>query len=85
MHAVVSVEVLRPYVLSVSFADGACREIDLEPLLYGEMFEPLRDPAAFSKAAVDPVLGTVVWPNGADPSPEYLYEAEMDTSDRPDG
>jgi hypothetical protein len=47
--------------------------VDIEPLLYGEMFEPLRDFARFAEVTVDPELGTVVWPNGADLSPEFLY------------
>lgn len=72
MDVVVGVTVPRLYFLDVAFADGARREVDVEPLLYGEMFEPLRDPALFRSVAVDTVVGTVVWPNGADISPEYL-------------
>jgi len=37
------------------------------------VFEPLRDPAYFAKLRVDPELGTVVWPNGADLDPDVLY------------
>lgn len=77
---VVAVRVAKPFVLEVTFADGVCRQVDVEPLLSGEMFEPLRDPELFSQAAVDPVLGTVVWPNGADLSPEYLREAGTEAS-----
>lgn len=68
------VYVVRPYVLDVSFEDSAQRTVDVSPLLYGEVFEPLRDPAFFARAEVDLVLGTVVWPNGADISPEYLRD-----------
>jgi Protein of unknown function (DUF2442) len=75
MHTVARVEVLRPYVLAVTFEDGARREVDVEPLLTGEMFAPLRDRQLFGQVTVDPVLGTVVWPNGADLSPEFLYES----------
>lgn len=78
MDIVVAVKVNEPYIIEVTFADGAQRRVNVEPLLYGEMFEPLRDPALFSQAAVDPVLSTVVWPNGADLSPEYLRQAEAD-------
>ena len=38
------------------------------------MFEPLLDPTYFAKLTVDPVLGTIVWPNEADIAPETLYE-----------
>ena len=70
---VTSVTVLRPYLLDIEFSDGEHRCVDVADLLWGEMFEPLREPALFDRAFVDPVLGTVVWPNGADLSPEFLY------------
>ena len=72
LDVVTKVKVLRPYVLSVLFADGQRREVDITGLLEGEVFKQLRDPAYFAMAAVDPVLGTVVWPNGADLAPESL-------------
>lgn len=72
MDAVVSVRVIRPYVLALVFADGSTGEVDIEPLLFGEIFEPLRDPDRFTQAGIDDVFGAVVWPNGADISPEWL-------------
>jgi hypothetical protein len=65
----------RPYVIEVTFTDGSVREIDLEPELYGEVFEPLKDPEFFARFAVDPELGVLTWPNGADFAPEFLYHA----------
>ncbi len=76
LQSVTEVRVLRPYVLEVRFEDGAVRRVNVEPLLFGEVFEPLRDPEFFSKVSVDPELGTIVWPNGADLSPEFLYSPE---------
>ena len=76
MDVVVEVKVVEPYVLDVTFADGNTRRVDVAPLLHGEMFEPLRDQAVFAAVSVDPVLGTVVWPNGADLSPEFLRRGE---------
>ena len=73
MVIVTKVRVIGPYSLEVTFADGTCREVDLEPKIWGVVFEPLRDPAFFAQATVDHELGTVVWPNGADFSPEFLY------------
>lgn len=75
MHVVTAVEVVRPYLLLVTFADGERREVDIEPLLHGEVFEPLRDPATFAAVSVDAELGTITWPNGADVAPEYLRAA----------
>jgi hypothetical protein len=71
---VTEVRVLRPYVLEVHFRDGVCRRIDLKDELWGEVFEPLKDPEMFAAATVDHEIGTVVWPNGADLAPEFLYE-----------
>jgi hypothetical protein len=74
---VTEAQVLRPYVLELTFTDGTRGEVDEEPELYGEVFEPLRDPAFFAQGTLDPVIGTVVWPNGADSSPEFLYARQM--------
>lgn len=72
---VMTVEVLSDYRLRLSFTDGAVGDIDLGDELWGEVFEPLRDPALFRQVKVDPELGTVVWPNGADFDPESLRAA----------
>lgn len=48
--------------------------MDLSGELEGEVFEPLRDLAAFRSFRVDPELETIVWENGADLAPEFLYE-----------
>jgi hypothetical protein len=69
---VTRVERIRDYVLRLDFSDGSTREVDLCEELYGEVFEPLRDPALFAKVAVNPETGTIEWPNGADLAPEFL-------------
>lgn len=38
------------------------------------MFEPLKDLSLFAQVKVDPDLGTIAWPNGADLAPDALYE-----------
>jgi Protein of unknown function (DUF2442) len=65
---------LHDYVLWLRFNDGAEGEIDLENELEGEVFGPLKDPQAFQRFRVDPEMETVVWENGADLAPEFLYE-----------
>lgn len=67
------VEPREGFLLRLVFDDGTIREIDLEPELWGPMFEPLKDPALFGQVRVDDELGTVVWPNGADLDPDALY------------
>lgn len=70
---VTGVRVLGGYLLELTWADGAVAAIDVEPYLHGPVFAPLRDdPAVFAAVTVDPEAGTVVWPNGADISPEEL-------------
>lgn len=51
--------------LYLRFADGIVR--------WDGLFAPLRDPSCFAQVRVDPDLGTVVWPNGADLDPDVLY------------
>ncbi len=55
----------------LSFSDGLEAEVDLRDELWGEIFQPLRDPAYFARFEVD---DTLVWPNGADFAPEFLHE-----------
>ena len=74
METVTDARIVGPHKLALVFSDGVQREVDLAQGLSGEVFEPLRDPAFFAQAALDAELGTVVWPNGADFSPEFLYE-----------
>jgi len=74
IHHVEDVEVLERYTIRVRFEDQTVQEIDLEPMLAGELYGPLRDPALFRKAFVDPEVRTVVWPNGADFDPAVLHD-----------
>ena len=71
---VTGVRVLARYVVELTFADGSVRVIDLEPLLWGPMFEPLvADYDLFRRVEVDRDAGTIAWPDGADISPRTLY------------
>ena len=56
------------------FADGLSGELDLTAGLWGAVFEPLKDVALFAQLRVDPDLDTIVWPNGADLSPQWLHD-----------
>lgn len=82
IYRIVSVRFLGGYRIRVSFDDGSAREVDLEPVLHGELYGPLRDPAVFAAVEIDPEVQTLVWPNGADFDPAVLhdwpqYEAAM--------
>ena len=67
------VEVVGPHSLRLTFHDGATKRVNLLPLLQGPIFQPLLQPSYFGQVLLDPVAGTVVWPNGADIAPETLY------------
>ncbi len=73
-YLVVEARYLRDYVVWLRFRDGTSGEIDLGPELWGEVFEPLKDPAVFRSFTVHPELRTLVWPNGADFAPEFLHD-----------
>jgi len=71
---VVAVEPLEGYRLRLRFEDGAEGEVDVSAMIgFTGVFEPLRERAAFAAVRVDPELGTVVWPNGADLDPAVLH------------
>jgi hypothetical protein len=74
MLNVTAVRHLRDYVLWLRFDDGREGKVDLRAELDGPVFEPLRDVALFGQVSVHPELGTIVWPNGADFAPEFLYQ-----------
>ena len=74
MHYVKGVEYISGYKLLLTFEDGSVRLADLEPHLDGEVFEPLKKIDYFKGATVNSELDTIVWDNGADMSPDFLYE-----------
>ena len=65
---------VRDFVVWIRFNDGTNGEVDLSDELYGQVFEPLRDPDFFAKFKVDPEVHTLTWPNGADFAPEFLHQ-----------
>ena len=74
MKDVVAAHAAGDYRLYLRFEDGAEGVVDLAAVIsFRGVFEPLRDPDYFAEVRVDPELGTVVWPNGADLDPDVLY------------
>lgn len=62
------------YRIRLRFNDGAEGIVDLKDALEGEIFEPLKNIANFRAFRVDPDIETIVWENGADMAPEFLYQ-----------
>jgi hypothetical protein len=73
---ILKVKVCGVTCLELEFNEGTKKRVDVKSLLTGPVFKPLKDPDYFKRVSVDPVCGTVVWPNGADFAPEALYELD---------
>ena len=74
MHFVRDVKYVTDYKLRLTFEDGSLRDVDLSQHLDGEVFEPLKNVSEFKSVRVNADLDTIVWENGADMSPNFLYE-----------
>jgi len=74
LYDVTDFEIVDAYTLRVYFDDGTQQVINFEPVLYGEMYGPLREVEIFDQVALHPELCTLVWPNGADFDPWMLHE-----------
>jgi hypothetical protein len=74
MHFVRDASYISEYKLLLTFEDGSAKIANLEPYLDGEIFEPLKNIGYFKTFRVDHELDTIVWENGADISPDFLYE-----------
>jgi hypothetical protein len=71
---VTDAKALHGYRLWVRFSDGSEGEVHLKDFVFSDtrpIVAALRDTAAFAAIRVD--LDTVVWANGFDLAPEYLY------------
>jgi hypothetical protein len=74
MHYVLDVSYAGGYKLRVRFENEEVRVVDLSDHLDGPIFEPLKDLSYFRQFKVNHDIDTVVWPNDADFSPDFLYE-----------
>ena len=74
---VVTAEPLGDLRLRLTFSDGLIRELDFEGTLRGGGVESLNDPVFFEQVTVDPVAGTIAWPNGVDLDPDVLHGDEV--------
>lgn len=72
---VVEVKPLDEYRLFLRFENDVSGEIDLAKKIdFKGIFAPLKDFEYFKKVYINKDLGTIVWENHADLSPEFLYE-----------
>ena len=72
---VTHVECLGGTRLRLAFEGDERRDVDVRELVaFDGVFEPLNDPSFFRQVTVNPDVGTIVWPNGADICPDVLYD-----------
>ena len=72
---ITNAEYLGDYSLLCLFNNGKKKRVDLTPLLSYPAFEELKDKSKFIQFGLD---GTIFWANGADVSPEYLFDHGVD-------
>ena len=70
---VVNANYVDGYRIEVTFNDGRKGVADFADTLRGPVFEKLKDESEFRRFEVDKELDTLVWANGADLAPEYIY------------
>jgi hypothetical protein len=74
MHYVIDALYLGSYRLKIRFENDEVKVVDLSGHLDCPIFEPLRDLSFFKLFRVNHDIDTVVWPNNAYFSPDFLYE-----------
>jgi len=70
---IIEAKYVEDYKVWVSFNNGREGIADLSDSLKGPIFGQLKDKEVFSSLMVDRELETIIWPNGADLAPEYVY------------
>jgi len=79
-YQLVEARYVADHIVWLRFRDGTVGEVDLSPELQGPVLEPLRDLKVFKQFQIHPEFHTLVWPNGADFAPEFLYHAARVTA-----
>jgi hypothetical protein len=74
LQDIIAVNLLQNYKLHLRFEDNQEGVVDIQQQIkFTGVFEPLKDPNYFAQVKVNPELGTIQWPNGADLDPDVLY------------
>lgn len=73
MKFLTQVNALSDFRLHLTFADGACGVVRIDPWQRGPVFAPLKDPQVFAAAFIDE-YGALAWPGDIDFDPDALYE-----------
>ena len=80
LQDIIFVQPLNNYQLYLRFEDNLEGIIDLQQQIeFSGVFELLKNPDYFAQVKVNPELGTIQWPNGADLDPDVLYSVLSNT------
>jgi len=82
MHYILDAIYHNEYKLRIRFENNEVRMVDFSEHLDGPIFEPLKDLGYFRLFKVNRDIDTIVWPNNADFSPDFLYEIGKPISDQ---
>ena len=74
MHWVKDASHVEGFKLRIKFENDVVKLVDLTDHLDGDVFQPLKEISYFKTFTVNHDIDTVVWPNQADFSPDFLYE-----------
>lgn len=71
---IIEVKVVKNSILYIRFENGVSGEIDISKVVPFEgIFSKFKDLSYFATVKINQELGTIVWDNGADLAPDYLY------------
>ncbi len=71
---IIDAQYLSNYNILLFFNDGKSGVVNLENELWGTVFEQLKDKNYFKNFRISDLSRTIEWENGADLSPEFLYD-----------
>ena len=74
LYDIVDAKYIDDYKIVFTFENGEKKLVDFENMLWGEVFEPLKDKEQFRQFKINKEYGTIVWTNGADVAPDGMYE-----------
>ncbi len=77
MHRIIRAEPESDFVLRVWSSTGEDGLFGAGPYLDGPIYRPLRAPDYFRHVFVDPIAGTVCWPNGAGFCPDVVHRESI--------
>lgn len=77
MHELKKATYLKNYEVLIEFTDHKTKVVDLEKALdgfRGPIFRPLKSIDYFKNFKISDGIATLEWENGADISPDFLYD-----------